>query len=398
MELLYRRIISEAEVHCLAGSRITLESGLYDTPSSCGWRFPPEFNFSDAITFRGRGGAERTHINCNGLPLIGNDSLVGLNILFEDMHISNALRTGAGAVVDAGSGSKVTIRSTRFTNCSSFHSGGVLRVSGGILQIQLSQFDSNSADLFGGSLAIADSATATVTDSSFTSNSAGDGGAMYVVSSSTLILNGVNVSECAATGNKGGAVYLDTRCQLSATRSLITKCVALRGGAINAQMFSTIRLDNSIISDNVANVAAGGVYVLLYSHLYLSDAVVIANCSTRLYGGGIFLYLASRLTAVGDVNITRCSANQLSGGLHMHSNTITFLHGIRIQDCSAYDTGGGAVLYGTNSQLSTLTATNVVFESNMAYGWGEPGDMGMGGGLALQGSHLNLYWNEVMLR
>lgn len=316
-------------------------------------------------------------IDCKGSPLIAHDSLVGLKIQFEGIHVANAVRAGAGGVLNTEANSTlvpwVSMQSTIFTNCSSLGAGGgVLRISGGVLEVNSSKFNSNSAVQDGGSLLIVNETVSFITQSSFMHNFAGNsGGAIRVMENSNLTVDLVDMSFNVA-GRDGGAIDLLEGSQLIATRVFITKCTAANSGGAIEIGASTAILSQSTVSFCHANFG-GGLHTFWYrmddgsdtekNLLYLLDGVEISDCTAAKTCGGIFVAWGTLITS-GAVNITRCGA-YICGGLYVYDDGVAHLNdGVRIQDCWAGSNGGGMRLWvqNTNRLASLITTGNVIFE------------------------------------
>ena len=346
---------------------------------------------------RGRNGADNTFLDCKGSPLIAHDSIDGLKLRLEGIHVANARRAGSGAVLNArGASSRVNIRACVFTNCSTLASGGVVHMSGGDLQVSWSKFDFNSAHVSGGSLSLVDGATALVVESSFTSNFAeGIGGAVRLQRQCTLTMNKVEMT-LNIVGVDGGAIALTDESQLSATGLSISNGMAAHGGAIHGNSNSVVRLNHTRIFNNDALSTGGGLSITFGAMLHLSDGVEIFDCFSTL-AGGVALSYAANLISEGDVKIFRCSAQIYGGGIIMVEGVTAHIHsGLRLQNNFVFSAGGGMLmLFG-----SIVIATgNIVFDGNVAYGNGGGESLGGGGGMVIDGATpVNIFLDGITMR
>jgi MBG domain (YGX type)/Right handed beta helix region len=168
----------------------------------------------------------------------------------------NLGETSGGGINSSGT---ATVSGCSFTNNSTFLSqipgtlgGGVFNQNGGTLAVSYSSFTGNSAYEGGG---IDNYGTATVSYSAFTSNSAaGDGGGIANPSGTVTLTNctvGGNTSggDGGGMSDPSGTVTL-TNCTVSGNTSQ-----SAGGGIANGQGSGNVTLNNTIVAGNISTVA-----------------------------------------------------------------------------------------------------------------------------------------------
>lgn len=232
----------------------------------------------------------------------------------KDIYISNIIIENSHAV----SGGGIYIGQ----NCSS-------------LTIENSAFNSNTSEIRGAGMAIAENTKVTLTDCQFTGNITDDfGGGLSNMGTATL-------NNCIFTGNNaqyGGGVYDHNN------PSIYTNC--------------------DFIS-NTAVKSGGGIFN--YGSLSLVDCGDIRN-NNAPRGGGIFND-ASGIGGTADVHISNCdisynTASQNGGGIYNLHSTVLIDNGSNINNNqntgTEEDNGGGGIFCGegTNLTVNSSAITN----------------------------------------
>ncbi|MBR2695032.1 MAG: right-handed parallel beta-helix repeat-containing protein, partial [Thermoguttaceae bacterium] len=164
--------------------------------------------------------------------------------------------------------------------------GGAIYIYSGTLAVTGSEFTGNSADYSGGAIGFR-TGTLTVTDSEFSGNSAatGDGGAIFDYSSSELTLTGCTFTENLAVEGDGGAVSSRT---VTVTDSTFTGNSAGSGGAIRTYGATTVT--DSTFTENAAQYGDGGaIFTGENSTATVSDSTFTGNTSNNA-GGAIAVH------------------------------------------------------------------------------------------------------------
>jgi predicted outer membrane repeat protein/parallel beta-helix repeat protein len=229
--------------------------------------------------------------------------------------------------------------------------GGSISLSGGVGDVTISDLDiSGASAASGGALSINTEAAATLTDASFSGNTATNyGGAVYwydPYDAGSLSVSGSTFDGNTAETYYGGGLYF------------------YAGGAGGG----TLAVDTSTFEGNVAELRGGGVYAGYAGDLTLSHNAFIENeASNGEYyyygGGGLYAYQPDSLEAT---NNTFCGNEAWSGG------------GVYVAGAGA---GGGE------------SWTNNVFQENLAYWNG--GGMYVYGGDAFELVNNSLLGNDA---
>ncbi|MCX6046284.1 MAG: hypothetical protein NT075_14325 [Chloroflexi bacterium] len=236
----------------------------------------------------------------------------------------------AGGAIASASGGSVVVESSSFTSNrvpGSFGTGGAIAVQSNKATITNSTFRNNSA-LDGGALYVNTSTVVTVTGSTFTENNAGYGGA--IESRGELQVDYSNFQQNQANGGDGGAIWvLDSDTDITYSTFNNNKANTTGGGI--SCYGNTLSVIHSTISGNQSSDNGGGIYSTC--NLNVSNTTLSGNKAPGKGGGGI--YQASS----GSANI---AATTIAG------NTAAFGAGV-------YNDGAGS---STLSLQFTLLANN----------------------------------------
>ncbi len=173
----------------------------------------------------------------------------------------------------------LTITNTTFTGNTASLGGAIFNGGGGLLTLTGDAFSSNSADT-GGAIYNTQAGNVTVTDDTFTGNSAEDGGAIYSDHGSVAVSNSTFSNNTASIG-AGGAIinfYVSDALvsSLSVVDSTFSGNAAVNGGGIANEGPATLTLTDSTISGNSATQNGGGLYNVNGTR-YASRAVSVGN-------------------------------------------------------------------------------------------------------------------------
>jgi len=292
--------------------------------------------------------------------------LVSPALLSNVTMIGNSA-TGGGGVL--ATDSQMLISASRFVGNSAMQCGGVLatRVN---LTVEGSSFEANHVINGGGAVCSTDFFALSVTNSQFSGNSAGYGGALYLDTSlvstpalvsssnfslnhaattggaidantnlvltndmfssnlasgdgggavhftlSTLNLGSSSFSNNSATGGQGGGL-LATSAVTHVVSSDFTTNKAVDGGAISTQ-FSPTTISSCVFSSNVADNSGGGVLLTKSESSNVVDSIFAANNATHGNGGALAIE-SSNSVAISASTFSNNSAPKGSGGaLHI---------------------------------------------------------------------------------
>lgn len=296
-------------------------------------------------------------------------SLTVTNVAF----VSNVNDFGGGGI---SNGATLTVTGCTFTNNNTTTGGGSGSSGGGAIlsstnNVNIPVIISNSA--FTGNMANSTfagsggairnrSGSMTITNSTFTNNTAINGGAVssdenISITGSTFTGNSVNFA-----GSQGGAISGSG--QLTINSSVITGNSAFRyGGGIMSN--GNLTINNSTISNNNSNEQGGGiVFFGGATTLNITNSTVSGN-TTRDAGGGLS-------AGFNTINITGSTFSNNSnsqlfggGGISFNSNTATVSNSTFSGNTAAGQGGGAIRIDG-----GTLTFTSLTIANNTTTGSG----------------------------
>ncbi len=185
-------------------------------------------------------------------------------------------------------GNAPVISSCSFNANTGYHGGGVYNTNATPV-ISSCTFSNNVATVYGGGISNNGTTSATVTGSTFTGNTAQDGGGVYNYPSAgtTFTLTDCNFFNNTAAGNGGGLANLRsnttiTNCSFDGNTALDNS----RGGGGIYNVAAVLSLNNCTFTANTAN-NGGGMYNFNGASMAVSSSTFSGNTAT-LNGGGIF--------------------------------------------------------------------------------------------------------------
>jgi hypothetical protein len=219
--------------------------------------------------------------------------------IFEENSMTNA--NGAGGGVDIVSG-KVTFSGVKFLSNRSAGNGGALDLEGlSTVLVKGSTFSGNAANLatgFGGAIHAIKSGvnqpTLTVQGGVFSANHAGYGGAIMADVGSTLNVTGAKVLNNVAQVFGGGFnIYDDGTATTSATinNTLFSgnRAIVSDGGGIVANVHGALMLTGDKFVGNYAGHDGGGAGLITTNANIFTKCQFIGNVAGSHNGGGLIL-------------------------------------------------------------------------------------------------------------
>ncbi|MEM0326898.1 MAG: right-handed parallel beta-helix repeat-containing protein, partial [Desulfurococcaceae archaeon] len=310
---------------------------------------------------------------------------VGGDVILDGGNSVRILSIHTSSCSDDANGD-ITIEGITFQNGeSSSGSGGGLFVSVVKANITLTNntFSNNSAYYGGGAYAYSDSGSVTLTNNTFSNNISGYGGGAYAYSDSGSVTLTNNTFSNNSAYHGGGASAWSQTGSVTLTNNTFSNNHANYGGGGGAYAYSlsgSVTLTNNTFSNNTASGGGGGAYA--YS---LSGSVTLTNNTfsnnTASGGGGV-----SAWSQTGSVTLTNntFSNNTASGGggasAWSQTGSVTLTNNTFSGNNAGYE-GGGAYV---GSDSGSITLTNNTFSSNNA---------GYEGG----GAYVRLYYNAATL-
>ena len=154
----------------------------------------------------------------------------------------------------------------------------------GTLEVSNSTLSGNTSNGTAGGIYNDNGATATVSDSTFSGNSAPDGGGIFN-SGGTLDVTNSTFSDNRSTVDYGGAFANGSFSTATVSDSTFSgNSAATEGGAIRND--GTLEVTNSTFSNNSANLHGGGIWQGSQTSLTVTDSTFSGNSATD--GAGIF--------------------------------------------------------------------------------------------------------------
>jgi predicted outer membrane repeat protein len=211
----------------------------------------------------------------------------------------------------------LTITNTTFTGNSAAYGGAIYtRALGddpldGFLTLTGDTFTSNSATAESGAIDNWAGGTVTVTDDTFTGNSAPNGGAIGNEWGSVAVSNSTFSNNTASTGAGGAIINYNPSDSFSNSLSVVGSTIsgntAVTGGGVANAGPDTLSLTNDTIAGNSVTGSGGGLYV--NGTASLTACTVSGNSANA--GGGLYNIGASAVATLTDTII---AANVEPGG------------------------------------------------------------------------------------
>ena len=335
-----------------------------------------ENNFDDWIftdvTFKNN----IVHGNGGAIYYSGDSNLVLNNCVFINNSATNLLwsnyLSNGGAIYYSGD-SDLVLNNCVFINNSATNlynsylsNGGAIYYSGDSnLIVNNCNFTNNLAYNDGGAI-YCEAASVTLTDSNFTNNSAGYGGAIF--NNGSLTINNcnftnntaINYSDYPYSDKDGGAIYNNGN--LSANNCVFTNNSAERyGGAICFEEGNVILTDCNFTNNMAANYGGGG--GAIFSHWEANLTIISSNFTDNSaeIAGAIYNTGAANLTSCNFINNSAYHDYGCSGGAISNCFGDMNLTACYFKDNSAYD--GGAI---SNEGWENLIINCTDFYNNSA--------------------------------
>jgi hypothetical protein len=194
----------------------------------------------------------------------------------------NSAKSGGGIYSRDGT---LTVTDSTFSGNTAVSNGGAIHSEVGTMTITDSTLSENTAGDNGGGTYSGSDGVVTVTDSTLWGNTAnGDGGGIYSGSDGIVTVTDSTLWGNDANGN-GGGIYRGRYGLLVVSNSTLSGNSAASGGGIY-QDYGTLSVANAILSGNSASSSGGGIYQN-YGALWVVNATLSGN-SASSSGGGIY--------------------------------------------------------------------------------------------------------------
>ena len=246
--------------------------------------------------------------------------------------------------------SKLILNDVVIDGSSAKNGGGVL-VIGGSVEMTGCTITNCTVNKKGGGLFADEASTVTLTNCTFDSNSAYDGGG--IANFGTL-----TVTDCAVKSNtvRGGGAGIWSKGDATLSDSTIEQNTnAINGGGVTNHKNMTIK--GCTISGNSASSWAGGFFNESDGNTVIEGDTVIED-NTASEGAGIF-HRQGKLS-VTDTSILKNSAKTSGGGLWANNDTQVTLNNVTVKENNCGTNGGALNSHGT------LALSNCTIETNSA--------------------------------
>ncbi|MDL1955697.1 MAG: right-handed parallel beta-helix repeat-containing protein [Candidatus Desulfofervidus auxilii] len=267
-------------------------------------------------------------------------------------------------------GGDVTIKGMSFKDGN----GGVY-VYGTSINITIKEcaFLGNSG--YGGVDARSDAGTVTITNNTFSGNSAGVGGGVDATSWSGTITITNNTFSGNSAENDGGGVYADSYSgTITITNNTFSGNSAADGGGVSVLSInvSTITITNNTFSENLAYWDGGGVYVYSDAGTITITNNTFSENSANYGGGGVYACSGSGTITITNNTFSGNSAAD-GGGVYTSSlGTVTITNNTFSENSANY--GGGGVYAWLTYESAILNVYNNILFDNIANAGGYDGD------------------------
>jgi LPXTG-site transpeptidase (sortase) family protein len=200
---------------------------------------------------------------------------------FEKLTINNSLLSNNTATQNGGAintNGILEINASTFSNNTAFDGGAIYKIGSGAFDLTGSTFTFNSTVDDGSAIFFWMASDASISDTEFTQNSAGDAGAVHSDASSPTLNRVTFDSNTAGFGGGGMANYLGSTSTV--TNSTFTANSALYGGGMYNYYASSPVLTNLTFSGNAAANSGGGMFNYWVGSSPLLNNVIIANSTS----------------------------------------------------------------------------------------------------------------------
>lgn len=266
--------------------------------------------------------------NCGGMMLGANE------------YTQNGVKMTAKPVVNMYNG---TISGNAAPKANA---GGVLLQSkGSTLNLKGGAISNNTCAVGGGAIYVAKDSILNMTGGTMTGNEAKQAGAIFCQKGEANITGG------KIYGNKAtalaGALLVNGDIGVMTVKNVdIHSNTAPSAGAVEAQNFGTINMENCKVRDNSSVNMAGGIYIDKVSFGNLKDVQIYNNNCTDGGGGGMALAVGATVKA-DNITVENNRATGIGGGIYNRGRLE--LNGSVVRANSTTGNGGGIGTFKTSA-------------------------------------------------
>ena len=224
--------------------------------------------------------------------------------------------------------------------------------------------------------------------SSFSGNSAWDGGGVYARYSSNVYISGNTTFSGNLAKRYGGGVsaWNSSNVNISGNTTFNGNSAGWNGGGVRAWRRSNVYIiGNTIFSGNSASRDGGGVSAWYSSNVYISGNTTLSGNSATRYGGGLSAQSSSNVYISRDTIFSGNSASY-GGGVSAWDRTNVYISGNTTF-------GGNSAGYGDGGALSVLCG-NVYISGDTTF-IGNSARYGDGGALSVLSGNVYISGNAM---
>ena len=259
--------------------------------------------------------------------------------------LRNNTAKGDGGAIDT-SGTTVIAVGSNFTDNVSGEYGGVAYIEGDS-RFENCRFERNLADSYGGAFTVYDS-------HSFDNCYFGD--------------NIANVAGLEGrSGGVGGSIYAYSTTSLNVTNSTFSKNSAFNGGAVYLDEGQQNEIKGCKFEGNFANETGGAIYAESAETTVTGGSMF--DCNTAGSRGGAIVQNNGNLDVFG----AKFTGNKANGGgaIALIDDTFCSINSCLFDQNEATVVGGGAISSEERGDTATIAINNTVFQNNTSPGQGD---------------------------
>ena len=230
-----------------------------------------------------------------------------------------------------------------------------------ILTVKNTDFSQNSAGSNGGAILFTGNSESYLTDVTFSSNSATEGGALYMLSGYVELDNTIFTRN--ASKSSGGAIFME-----SGSNAVMNSIAASRNQSSSHGGFlygtgCQLRIYDSDIKNN-SGVSGGGMYLYSGAVANIYNTIFSKNIARSQNGGALFIYTEGTENIIHSCKFDSNTATNVGGGMYVSGESLVKMYNLTATHNSAVN---GGFMYetkaGTVVDLSGLTVSGNTSES-----------------------------------
>ncbi|MBX7105216.1 MAG: right-handed parallel beta-helix repeat-containing protein [Gemmataceae bacterium] len=264
---------------------ITFDASLNNSTITVG----SEIAVSDGLVINGPGSAKLTLAGAGANRLFNIDATGTVaTITLNGLTISGFTATGAGGAILNTDESLVLNDVVLKSNSSSANGGAIAATGAFVLTIGNSTITQNSTTGTGGAINLASTATITIDKSTFSLNkSSGNGAGLQTTGISTSSITMSVFAQNSAGGSGGGFYHSGNVALTIADTTFSDNTSTIGGGFRTAGSLSTVTMDRSSVTGNLATSTLGGGAYIGNGGLVTINSSTFANNTATTSGGAI---------------------------------------------------------------------------------------------------------------